>query len=191
MSNELKNKISDRAFPTGPQDDKGQQQCITKCVLVAEDDADDRFMFRRAWRKAHSPHRLIEVIDGEQVVHYLSAHPPYDDRGLFPLPDLVVLDLKMPKLNGFDVLAWIQGRPELRSMNVVVLSSSSIEADREFAARLGANVFLTKPTESSQLLAVVKRLHDCWLVHDASLVEGCSTKALSIRRSINLRRIVR
>src|SRR5262249_10460231 len=129
------------------QEPNSSPEGISRCVLAAEDDPDDRFMFRRAWRKAKLPHRLIELIDGEQVVHYLSGHPPFDDRKKFPLADLLLLDLKMPKLNGFDVLAWIQGRPDLRRLNVIILSSSSLEADREFATKLGAKAFLTKPNE--------------------------------------------
>src|SRR5215471_19867731 len=88
----------------------GSEPTISKCVLVAEDDPDDRFMLRRAWRKAKLPHRLMDVSDGEQVIRYLSGSPPFDDRTRHPMPDLLLLDLKMPKLNGFDVLTWIQSR---------------------------------------------------------------------------------
>jgi len=143
-----------------------------RCVLAAEDDPDDRFMLRRAWRKSRVPHRLIELTDGEQVVRYLSSHPPFDDRARYPVADLLLLDLKMPKLNGFDVLAWIQGRPDMKSLTVVVLSSSGLDTDREFALKLGARAFLTKPNESGQLLLLVEQLQADWLLDRTSVVQN-------------------
>ena len=156
-----------------------------KCVLVAEDDPDDRFMLRRAWKKANLPHRLVDLADGEQVIRYLSGSPPFEDRKLYPVPDLLLLDLKMPKLNGFDVLTWVQGRPELRRLNVLVFSSSSLESDRQFAVKLGAKAFLTKPNESSQLVALVSLLHEYWLANPGALqTSGTEILTLSGLQSI-------
>src|SRR5437773_3961985 len=101
------------------------------CVLVADDDRDDVFFLRRAFRHAGLAEDVIDLPDGEKTVEYLKGTPPFDDRGRYPFPKLLVLDIKMPKMNGFDVLAWIQGRPDLGVLPTVVLSSSPIEADRD------------------------------------------------------------
>src|SRR6266404_160025 len=98
-----------------------------RCILVAEDDADDVFLLRRATRKAGLSHRVFDVVDGTMVISYLGGEPPFDNRLDYPFPDLLLLDLKMPKMNGFDVLAWLKGRPDMGSLPVVVLSSSSVE----------------------------------------------------------------
>ncbi len=134
-----------------------------RCILVAEDDADDVFLLRRACQKAGLGHRVMDVVDGESVVEYLNGSPPFDDRARYPFPDLLLLDLKMPRMNGFEVLAWLTARPNLNVFPVVVLSSSPLEADREKVTRLGAREFQTKPGEVSELMALLRSLHERWL----------------------------
>src|SRR5260370_23782131 len=98
---------------------------ITKqCIAVAEDDRDEVFLLRWAFKQAGLDHEFIELHDGEATIEYLGGTPPYDERSRYPLPRLLILDLKMPKRNGFEVLAWMASRPDLQAVPVVVLTSS-------------------------------------------------------------------
>jgi CheY-like chemotaxis protein len=103
-------------------------------VLAAEDDEGDAVLLRLAFKRAEIPQPLIVVHDGQETIDYLSGNPPYADRSVYPQPALLLLDLKMPRLNGFDVLAWWAARPEWRDLPVVVLSSSSHETDIDRAS---------------------------------------------------------
>ena len=132
-------------------------------ILLAEDDANDVFLFRRAVKKAGLQSTVVDVPDGREAVQYLSGEPPYANRALFPLPNLLLLDLKMPLMDGFDVLGWMRTRPELANLPVVVLSSSTIEADIKKARSLGAREYLIKPSDTSDLLKMVQDLHQRWL----------------------------
>jgi CheY-like chemotaxis protein len=132
------------------------------CVLLAEDDADDIFLVRRAVRCARLSWRINAVRDGEQAIEYLRGKPPYDDRVEYPLPELLLLDLKMPKLNGFDVLAWLRGRPDLGKIRIVVLSSSPMESDLRMAFKLGAREFLTKPQSFDDLVGLMTKVNERW-----------------------------
>src|SRR5205085_5976051 len=82
-------------------------------ILVADDDPNDVFLLRRAFRQVCPSCTVVDVSDGERAIDYLSGRAPFDDSVRFPVPDLLLLDVKMPKVNGFDVLAWLNGRPYL------------------------------------------------------------------------------
>src|SRR5215467_6085604 len=94
------------------------QRCT---VLIAEDDDIEAFFLRRAFHVAELPHVIRFVRDGQETIDYLQGHAPYDDRRKFPYPDLLLLDLKMPRLDGFDVLRWMQ-RSGLDRPPVIVLT---------------------------------------------------------------------
>ena len=132
-------------------------------ILLAEDDANDVFLFRRAVQKAGLPSKVVDVPDGREAVHYLSGEPPYSNRALFPIPDLLLLDLKMPLMDGFDVLSWKKARPEWADLPAVVLSSSTIEEDIKKARTLGARDYLIKPSDTAKLMKLVQDLHRKWL----------------------------
>ncbi len=132
-------------------------------VLVAEDNRDDMFLLRWAFQRAGLAPEIIHMPDGVATMDYLKGTPPYADRALHPLPELLLLDIKMPRANGFDVLAWLAGRPDLSCLPVVVLSASVFPAEVEMALRLGAREFLTKPSAMDDLVGLVKGLHDRWL----------------------------
>jgi len=135
-------------------------------VLLAEDDLNDAFLVRRAFKKADLPHRLVHLLDGQQAIEYLSG-AALDGTAITPgRPDLLLLDLKMPKVGGFEVLAWLQQRPELKSMPVVVLSSSDHESDVRQARALGAADYFRKPGDPSELIGIVRTLHERWLSAD-------------------------
>jgi CheY-like chemotaxis protein len=106
---------------------------------------------------------LHHVEDGQQAIDYLKGVSPFDDRTVNPLPVFILLDLKLPAKNGFEVLAWIRQQPTLRGAVVVVLTSSSEDKDVTRAYDLGANAFLVKPTSAEKMTEIVKALEIFWL----------------------------
>jgi len=136
---------------------------MSKRVLVAEDDPSDAFLLQRAFAAAQIPATLHFVRDGQEAIDYLTGEAAYSDRVSHPLPDLMLLDLKMPRLNGFDVLSWLRGKPGLKRLLVAVLTSSDQPVDINRAYDLGANSYLLKPHSSSDLFELVKRLQRYWL----------------------------
>ena len=106
---------------------------------------------------------MLKVVrDGEQAIAYLGGRGPYGNRERFPLPFMVLLDLKMPGTDGFEVLHWIRADADLKRLLVVVLTSSNLQADVDKAYELGANSYLVKPVEFDQMLHLVKRFEAYW-----------------------------
>jgi CheY-like chemotaxis protein len=132
-------------------------------ILVAEDDENDLVILSYAFKQAELPHKLHHVPDGEAAIAYLLGSAPYNDRRKHPLPDLLLLDLKMPKVSGFDVLAWLQTQPALGQMPVIVLSGSELEEDKLQCAQLGADDFQTKAGDFRQAVRIVKEIDARWL----------------------------
>lgn len=132
-------------------------------VLWAEDNDDDAFLMERAFRTAELPDLLFRVSDGLQATIYLSGHDPYRNRQEYPLPSLLLLDIKMPFMSGFEVLAWKRAHPEFQDLPAVVLTSSEMSRDIEEAYRLGAKEYLVKPSTFEGLVEQVKQLHLKWL----------------------------
>jgi len=124
-------------------------------VLVAEDEETDAVILERVFRQAKVANPLTIVPDGKAAIDYLS--------GADPVPALLLLDLKMPRVNGFEVLAWLGLRPELKSMPAVVLSSSSHQSDIDKALELGARDYLIKPQDIGQFVKMVEALNARWL----------------------------
>src|SRR5947208_11973317 len=118
---------------------------ITETILVAEDDADDAFFLQRAFKKLGIPTSLKFVHDGQEAIDYLHGDAQFADRLRYPLPDLLLLDLKMPRLTGFEVLGWVRKQHNLRRLPVVIFSSSGELTDINRAYDLGANSYLIKP----------------------------------------------
>lgn len=133
-------------------------------ILYAEDDENDVFLMERAFRKLQIDNPLRLVTDGKQAVAYLAGAPPFADRGANPLPCLVLLDLSMPGKHGLDVLKWIRNTPAHTNLPVVVLSSSNQESDVHRAYLLGANGFLIKPGDPDELLQIMRRVKQYWLM---------------------------
>jgi CheY-like chemotaxis protein len=132
-------------------------------VLVAEDDANDVFLLRRAFVNAELSCNLMHVPNGREAADYLRGLPPYSDRSRNPLPQLLVTDLNMPLMNGMELLFWLRGRTELNRLPTVVLSSSGLERDRTKALALGARAYHVKPVEFSGLVALVRELNKQFL----------------------------
>jgi CheY-like chemotaxis protein len=128
-------------------------------ILLVEDNDDDVFAMQRALRKAQVSHSLQVVSNGEKAINYLSGSGGYADRAYYPLPSLVFLDLKLPYVTGFEVLAWMREQPGLDKMPVVVLSSSAEEMDRDRASALGAHLYLVKPPQPQELTRLLNALN--------------------------------
>jgi CheY-like chemotaxis protein len=128
-------------------------------ILLVEDDEDDAFFVKFAVDKAGIGNRLIVAGDGLEAVRYLTGAGDYADREVHPLPGLLLLDLKMPVMSGFEVLTWLKSRAELIDMPVVVLSSSDLEADKTRATSLGAKEYRVKPSGTQPMRTLLKELH--------------------------------
>jgi CheY-like chemotaxis protein len=135
----------------------------SKKVLIAEDDPSDIFFLKRAFQIAGVPASLQFVRDGQEAIDYLEGDDRFADRHTYPLPDLLLLDLKMPRLNGFDVLDWLRRQPGLKRLLVTVLTSSDQPQDINRAYDLGANSYLLKPHNAESLSELVKQVQRYWL----------------------------
>ncbi len=117
-------------------------------VLLVEDDLNDIFLVKRAFKLAAIQNPLQVVTDGQEAINYLRGEGKYADRVAYPLPMLMVMDIKMPRLTGFEVLEWVKGNSKpLRRIPVVVVSSSDNPADINRAYELGANAYMVKPMD--------------------------------------------
>ena len=142
-----------------------------KSVLIAEDDENDVFFLRRAFQQAKVENPLHVVRDGQEAIDYLAGSGEFSDRSAHPLPYLFILDLKMPRKTGLDVLVWLQEQPELRCLPVLVLSSSAQVGDIEKAYGLGANAFVVKPASLEKRVELAKLIGTFWLeVNEGLLV---------------------
>jgi len=136
---------------------------MPRTILLVEDSDDDVFFMTRAFTAAGLLTPLARVDNGQKAIDYLSGKPPYDDHTRFPLPSLILLDLKMPFLSGFEVLRWIRNQSGCARVPVIVFTTSNQERDVETAYELGANAYVVKPDhidECSDLAALIKRF---WL----------------------------
>ena len=132
-------------------------------ILLVEDRQDDILLVRRAFRKAGVPNPIEAVNDGEEAMAYLLGIGQYADRARFPFPTLVLLDLKMMKMNGFETLRWIRSLPAFKSLRVIVLTSSEDIFDVNKAYELGANSFLVKPVDFEHFVQISQALKGYWL----------------------------
>jgi CheY-like chemotaxis protein len=124
---------------------------LTDTILAVEDFEDDIVALKRTLRKAEIEHPLKVVTDGQQAIDYLAGRGAYSDRDTYPLPFLILLDLKLPLVSGFEVLAWIRSQPHLGSVKVAILSGSDERRDHDEAARLGVQTYLVKPATQEQI----------------------------------------
>ncbi len=131
-------------------------------ILLAEDDENDVLLIQRAFNKAGMRNKLKVVRNGQQAIEYLSAQGPYNNREKFPLPFLVLLDLKMPGVDGFEVLDFVKHDSNLKRLLVVVLTSSNLQADVDRAYELGANSYLVKPVEFDEMVHLIQRFEAYW-----------------------------
>lgn len=138
-------------------------------VLHIDDDPNDTELLRAATRKAGVPFILHNVEDGDQALAYLSGRGEYSDRARFDIPSLILLDLKMPRATGFEILNWIRTHPELGELPVVVLSGSELEEDVKRALQSGANSYHVKPIGFEALVRLVQAINSDWIEPGSTL----------------------
>ena len=131
-------------------------------VLAVEDDPDDALFLTRAFSKAG-----VEGFDrvigcGQEAINYLSGQGKYSDRSAFPLPTHIILDLKLPKVSGLEILTWLRRIPHLSKLRVAILSSSGERGDRERAEELGIDGYFVKPAKSGDLVDLVRKFAALW-----------------------------
>ncbi len=131
--------------------------------LLIEDNEDDVALIRRSFLKGNILNPLQVTRTGDEAIAYLKGEGVYANRAEYPLPALVLLDLKMPGKDGFEVLAWIRQQPTLRALRVVVLTSSNEMRDVNRAYQLGANSFLLKPVDFERFVDISQALAGYWL----------------------------
>lgn len=133
-------------------------------ILLADDNPDDVLIFCRAFKKAGFMNPVQVVTDGEMAIQYLRGEGAYADRSAFPLPYLLLLDLKMPRLGGLEVIQWVRSQSSgIEQTPVIVLTTSSHGPDVSAAYRAGANSFLVKPTDLADFVRQMKVMGDFWL----------------------------
>ncbi len=136
--------------------------CPDMRLLVVDDDENDRFLLKHGFLRAGINVSIEMVNGGEAAVQYLSGAGAFNDRAKFPLPNLVLLDVKMPILDGFEVLRWIRAQPGLRRIPVVFLSSSALNRDVDLAHELGANGYSMKPGDRVGMENLVRGIEAYW-----------------------------
>jgi CheY-like chemotaxis protein len=132
-------------------------------ILAVEDEDDDVALLKRAFRKTGVVNPVRFLTDGDQALSYLAGEGEFADRETYPLPSLILLDLKLPRKSGLEVLAWLRERPVLRRIPVVVLTSSRQNVDLERAYDLGVNSYLVKPVAFTDLLELMGALKLYWI----------------------------
>jgi DNA-binding response OmpR family regulator len=133
-------------------------------VLLVEDDPTDFRLIQRAFDKVTDGFKMFRLTNGDEVIAYLSGHGPYENRGAHPLPALVLLDIKLPRRSGFEVLQWLRRQAAgLSRLPVIMLTSSRHSADINRAYDLGANSYLVKPDTGAQLEELAVQFQTYWL----------------------------
>ena len=131
-------------------------------ILIAEDSEDDAEILQRALRKAGFSHPFHVSKDGAEVLKYLKGEGPYSDREKFHFPRMIITDLKMPKMDGFQLLKWLQEHPNCNAIPRLVLSSSQAETDVIRAYQLGVNSYLQKPATFDELVEQLRLVFSYW-----------------------------
>ena len=131
-------------------------------ILFVDDDSNDRELFRLAIRKAALDVSVHTAFDGSEAIAYLEGAGIYADRGHYPFPDLIILDLKMPLVNGFEFLAWRQRSPRFSQVPVAVLSGSGHGDDAKQASLMGAAQYLSKPNSLEDLARMISGTVGHW-----------------------------
>ena len=140
-------------------------------ILLVEDNQMDVILTLDAFKEAKLNNKINVVNDGEDALNYLFGNGKFADRNLFPIPSLILLDLKMPGIDGFEVLRQIKKTEKLKRIPVIILTSSKEEGDRALSYDIGANSYLLKPVNFNGFVDVVKKIDDYWFSLNISASE--------------------
>jgi CheY-like chemotaxis protein len=141
-------------------------------LLLVEDNRMDVELTLDAFHEAKLLNTIHVASNGQEALDYLFGRGPYSDRNIFPIPNLVLLDLKLPGIDGFEVLQQIKSTPILKRLPVVILTSSKEEGDRALSYDRGANSYLVKPVSFDGFLGVVRQIEGYWLALNVAPPEG-------------------
>jgi CheY-like chemotaxis protein len=158
--------IAERPLQQGEESGRGTISAPSrpiKTILIVEDNEIDGFMTKRACQSIGIPHQLRIVTDGAMAIDYLFGNGCYADRSLYPVPDIIFLDLNMPKQNGFEVLKLIRAKPALKKLPVIMLSSSTLMADVDRAYQLGVTSYLQKVSSPAEFARAIEVGLKYWL----------------------------
>ncbi|BBD58247.1 two-component response regulator [Nostoc sp. HK-01] len=147
---------------------------IGETILLVEDNPHDILLVQRAFRKAGITNPLQVVNNGDAAVLYLAGEAAYSDRQLYPLPALIMLDLKLPRRSGAEVLMWLRQQPGLKRLPVVVLTASQEYTDVNRLYDLGANAYMVKPVAFDDLVEIVRIINQHWMVFNQKPELGTS-----------------
>jgi CheY-like chemotaxis protein len=136
----------------------------TADILIAEDNPNDAMLTIRSLKQHNLANRLVHVSDGQAAIDYLFANGAYSERDPLDLPKVVLLDLKLPKLNGLEVLSLIRGDPRTKFLPVVILTSSQEESDLIESYKLGANSYIVKPVDFENFSKAIYEVGLYWLL---------------------------
>jgi CheY-like chemotaxis protein len=131
-------------------------------ILLVEDDDDDVFLFKRALKTARITNEVNVATDGQAAIDYLSSAVQGNNPDKYPLPFIMFLDLKMPHVDGFEVLSWMRSQPSLDSLVVVVLTGSNQPRDHQRAYALGARSYLVKPAKPEEIREFIESMGSRW-----------------------------
>lgn len=136
-------------------------------ILVVEDNPDDLFFMKRSLAAAGLSNPLQVAEDGQTAIDYLSGEGAFSDRSQFPIPLLIFLDLKLPRKDGHEVLSWIRAQPGVRTLVVIMLTTSRESRDITRAYELGCNAYIVKPATPPELVETLRALKSFWLDRNA------------------------
>ena len=131
-------------------------------ILMADDSESDRFFVQRALEASRVGTFFFGVDDGQEAIDYLKGAGRFADRGAYPFPNILLLDIKMPRVDGFDVLKWLSDHPDCKVIPTVMFTSSAIESDIHQSYVLGVNAYMVKPTAFEELKALIQLMHRFW-----------------------------
>lgn len=131
-------------------------------ILLVEDEENDAMLLKMAFTKNKIFNPVQWVSDGLEAIAYLNGDGIYADRTLYPFPEVLLLDLKMPRMTGLELLSWIRDHPDFRVIPTIVMTSSRQDLDIEKAYNLGANTYMIKPSSFDELARMAKAAHEYW-----------------------------
>lgn len=150
---------------------------MSEMVLYAEDELNDQFLLERALKKLAFPVEIRFVNDGEKVIRYFMGEAEFADRERFPLPTVLFLDIKMPRVNGHEALQWLKNNDVFKRIPVVMISSSAVQADIDRAYELGASAYMVKSADMEGLAKLFKSTGEFFVENGPLLISTAGKPA--------------